>query len=64
MEQDLDSVKSFQFLKKIDRLATMYNGHLKVIFTDDTEVVLMIGKRGPILPRRKRAYARSIGAIR
>jgi hypothetical protein len=54
---------TIKFLKPIDRVANMFNGQTRIIFTDDTELILSNGKRGLIIPRRKRAYARSIGAI-
>jgi hypothetical protein len=57
-------VSNIQFIKPIDRCADMFNGQTRVFFTDGTELILSNGKRGPVLPRRKRAHARKIGAIR
>jgi hypothetical protein len=63
MPQD-EPINKRGFLKPIDRLVPLFHGQVRVIFEDDTEVVMNVGKRGPVLPRRKRAQARAIGAIR
>lgn len=57
-------MQQFNFIKPIDRIVSMHNGQTRVIFVDDTDIVLNNGKRGLVLPRRKRAHARKIGAIR
>jgi hypothetical protein len=57
-------MQELKFLKPVDQIVDMFNGQLRVIFIDGTDIVVSTGKRGVVLPRRKRAYARSIGAIR